>query len=426
MQWLLDNVGYIIYSALWYILVFLPAWILHIVYSTLEFIALKLPIFILFGGYKIDFTSTFFIRFFTIMAISLILVFGIVMYRFFKAQKDKENQLLFKESLKRGFLSGLIMIGIPILIWLMMVFFTIIYQFIKSVLLNSQDNSITSFLFQTLEPSWENTSLGHQDWIAVKNTYLALNFKGYQNLRSSSILLILELCISFLAILWVMLNLFLRIVKIVAFEFIYLLWLPPAVAQGTNDAGETLKKWFTKFFECILSTFIILVVLILFLFLIETTFKQVPLLITDIIGDPKYEVLKDIVSAILSIGILIGMTFGIENMVTRLMFFFNLDQFAQGTNIKLRKKANASNNNNKRSSKSNNQKGIQNDKNVLKKDNLSKTIATKNQKINNKNNNISSNKTSSVMKPWFVKLFDALKGLKKDNVTSKTTKKNKI
>lgn len=423
MQWLLENVGWGIYTALWYILVFLPAWILHIIYSTLEFIALKLPIYILFGGYTIDFTSTFFIRFFTIMAISFAFIIGIIFYRLMQAKKDSENQLLFKESLKRGLLSLIIMIGIPILIWLLMVFFVIIYQFVKSALLNSSDTSITSFLFDVLEPKWENASQGHQAWITVKNTYKGLEFEDWRNLRSSSILLVIQLCLSFLAVIWVMLNLFLRVVKAVAFEFVYLLWLPPAVAQGTNDAGETLKKWFVKFIECVLTTFIVLVCLLLFLFLIETTFKQVPLLITDILGNPQYELLKDIVSSILSIAILVGMTFGVDAMVTRLMYFFNLDQFAESpAKLKLKsKKQKETNKQNVKTKNAKDSKTISGEKNVINKNNQ---MFSKQRTKNNLNKSSAENQDKKAMQPWFVKLFDALKGLKKDNVTSKTTKKS--
>ncbi|MCT4469966.1 Mbov_0396 family ICE element transmembrane protein [Mycoplasma sp. HS2188] len=416
MQFLINKIAYGIFSALWYILVFLPGWVLHIIHTTVEFIALKLPIFILFGGYTIDFNSIFLYRFLTIMCISIVFVIGIVMYRLFQAHKSSENILLFKDSFKRAVVAVLLMLGIPIGIWLMMIFSIILFDFIKSVMINNPHETISNFIFKVLEPSWENASSGHRAWVNVQNNFQALSFSDWKNMKGSSILLVIKLSLSLLAILWAIMQLFLRVVKIAAFEFVYLLWLPVSVAQGVNDNGETLKKWFAKFTECILSSFIILICLLLFLFLVDSAFIQVPKLLSEIIKIDGLESIKNNVSSILSVSILIGMSFGIESMVTRLMHFFNLDEFASSPKLKFKKTANNKHTKNSALSGKSSQKSISKSKNTSKKGNQVIT-----NKSGLKKNNVgtgSSTKNQNMLSPFFLKIFEKLKGLKNDNATS--------
>ncbi|MGV2393508.1 UNVERIFIED_CONTAM: hypothetical protein O8I53_11465 [Campylobacter lari] len=173
-----------------------------------------------------------------------------------------------------------------------------------------------------------------------------------------------------------------------------------------------------KFMEAVLTTFIVLICLLLFIFLIETTFIQTPKLVDEIIKDPNKESLKDIVSSILSIGILVGMTLGLEAMVTRLMYFFNLDEFAESAKIKFKKRAKKDTNSQKEGlSKQTETKTVDSTKNTFKQNNQ----MVSNKLKNNKADKEAEAKMQKAMKPLFVKLFDALKGLKKDNVTSKTT-----
>ncbi|MBU4690055.1 hypothetical protein KQ873_03335 [Mycoplasma zalophidermidis] len=416
MQFLINKIAYGIFSALWYILVFLPGWVLHIIHTTVEFIALKLPIFILFGGYTIDFNSIFLYRFLTIMCISIVFVIGIVMYRLFQAHKSSENILLFKDSFKRAVVAVLLMLGIPIGIWLMMIFSIILFDFIKSVMINNPHETISNFIFKVLEPSWENASSGHRAWVNVQNNFQALSFSDWKNMKGSSILLVIKLSLSLLAILWAIMQLFLRVVKIAAFEFVYLLWLPMSVAQGVNDNGETLKKWFAKFTECILSSFIILICLLLFLFLVDSAFIQVPKLLSEIIKLDGLESIKNTVSSILSVSILIGMSFGIESMVTRLMYFFNLVEFASSPKLKFKKQNNNKQPKNSALSGKSSQKSISKSKNTSKKGNQVIT-----NKSGLKKNNVgtgSSTKDQNILSPFFLKIFEKLKGLKNDNATS--------
>ncbi|MCS4536796.1 hypothetical protein NXS15_01485 [Mycoplasma sp. CSL7475-4] len=416
MQFLINKIAYGIFSALWYILVFLPGWVLHIIHTTVEFIALKLPIFILFGGYTIDFNSIFLYRFLTIMCISIVFVIGIVMYRLFQAHKSSENILLFKDSFKRAVVAVLLMLGIPIGIWLMMIFSIILFDFIKSVMINNPHETISNFIFKVLEPSWENASSGHRAWVNVQNNFQALSFSDWKNMKGSSILLVIKLSLSLLAILWAIMQLFLRVVKIAAFEFVYLLWLPMSVAQGVNDNGETLKKWFAKFTECILSSFIILICLLLFLFLVDSAFIQVPKLLSEIIKLDGLESIKNTVSSILSVSILIGMSFGIESMVTRLMYFFNLVEFASSPKLKFKKQNNNKQPKNSALSGKSSQKSISKSKNTSKKGNQVIT-----NKSGLKKNNVgtgSSTKDQNMLSPFFLKIFEKLKGLKNDNATS--------
>ncbi|MGV2393884.1 UNVERIFIED_CONTAM: hypothetical protein O8I53_13590 [Campylobacter lari] len=166
-----------------------------------------------------------------------------------------------------------------------------------------------------------------------------------------------------------------------------------------------------------MTTFIVLICLLLFLFLTEATFSQVPKLISEIIKDDSFESIKDMTSAILSIGILVGMTFGVEAMVTRLMYFFNLDEFAESKKIKFKKRTKKEAQNDSKKETKTQTKTVEANKNIFKQSN--QTVANK---INSKKaNNETENKVQNAMKPFFVKIFDTLKGLKKDNVTSKTT-----
>ncbi|QNM93320.1 hypothetical protein H9M94_03120 [Mycoplasma sp. Pen4] len=409
--WLINSIGYAIFSGLWYILVFLPGWILHIIYTTLEFVALKLPIYILFGGYEINFSTGFFIRFFGIALICLFFVVGIVFYRFIQARKDVENQQLFKESIKRGTLSFLMVVGIPILMWLMMIFFVIIYQLVKNSIFN-QDTSLSQYIFKVLEPKWTETSEGHKAWIQVQNTFQPLSYNEWFYIDGSGILLIIKLAIAIFAIVVVIFGLFIRVIKAIAYEFVYFLWLPVAITQGTNDAGETLKKWFAKFTESVLSIFIILICLLLYIMLLQTTFEQVPSLIDEILGDNSTALSGEWTTSILSIAIILGMTYGINGMITRLMYFFNLDQFAESS-IRLRRNKNKTANNtaNTKETKAEANKTISYEKNTLKRNNdlgvRAKTSAR------NAKNTMSKEKTAeqainNALKPWFIKIFNKL------------------
>ncbi|MBU4693233.1 MULTISPECIES: Mbov_0396 family ICE element transmembrane protein [unclassified Mycoplasma] len=417
MGFLINWVGWYIFTALWYIFIFLPIWVLHILHSTLEFIALKLPIYIIFGGYKINFQSTFFVRFFTIAVICLIAIVFILIYRLLKSSKSQQNQILLKDALKQTFISFILVIGIPMLIWLFMILFVLVYDAIKTSLILNSSDTIAKYIFKVIEPEWTNNSQGHNAWIQVQNTFNTLSYDDWFNLNSNGILLIIELFIAIIFILKVILNLFIRVVKIVAYQFVYLLWLPPAITQGLNDSGITLKKWLVKFTETILSLFIILIALLLFLFLLETTFKQTPILLDEIINDPSYSPYKKIISVILPTGILIGMSLGLENMIARIMYFFNLNDFAEAPKIKFKKSKNAQQTNNNLINSYANQKNISNDKNFLRKNN--QIIISKKRQ----NSLISTNDAPiTKLNTTITSLIQELKGVK--NATTKTIKKN--
>ncbi|MBU4690646.1 hypothetical protein KQ874_03005 [Mycoplasma sp. ES3157-GEN-MYC] len=325
---LLQTIAYGIFCAFWYVLVYMPAWILHIVSMTLEFIALKLPIYLIFGGYEINFSSPFFTKFIIISFLCVIFVIGIVFYKFLKASKSPEAQLNFKDSIKRAMLAFILIFGIPILIWVISIFVVILYDFTKTALGLDSNTTLSNYIFKVLEPKFKYPQY-HTEWISTQNTFQPITKNAFIALDTNFLLLIIELFVSIIAILWVIINLFLRVIKTTSYQFIYFLWLPPAITQAISDNGISLKNWFKKYTECALSTFIILICLILFGFLIEITFEQLPKLIVEIISSSQLQALTEPISTIASILILIGMTFGMENMTTKIMEFFNLHEFAQ-------------------------------------------------------------------------------------------------
>ncbi|WP_408633473.1 Mbov_0396 family ICE element transmembrane protein [Mycoplasmopsis primatum] len=318
----------------WYILVFPFAWLLKITFMAIEFLAFKLPMYLIFGGFEIRYDTVFMQKYLIFCAIGAAVMIGLVLFKFFKGQKSIEDQIEFKQAAKRTGVGIVLMIGIYTIIYFLIVTVMSIYELIK-VYLIGEDADLAAFILNVLSPEFIDSKAGKEQWATVAKTYI-VNKDTFMNIKTGqSPLMIISLFVSFLALLYTMMGVFIRIVKTAIYEFYYILSAPVWIAKSVGDeGGETLKKWMNKTFECFLATLIILISLIMLLVIMEVISGS----LTGIIKDfTQGKISSGFVKPILAIGIMAGSCFAFNEMITRIMYFFNLDAYAKGVKVPSKK-----------------------------------------------------------------------------------------
>lgn len=411
---LLQKIQYGIFSAFWHILVFLPAWVLSIVQALVEFIAVKLPLYLLFGGEEINFNSTVFIRYGSFALICVFIMIGILLYKFIQARKSDEAVLSFKDTLIRSLYAIFLMIGIPLIIWFINMVFSVFYLAIKQLLSGDGPSNLASYLLKSLTPKFCSSS-GTEEWNKNLANFHAISFSNWKQMETSGILLIIEIFVSIVAILYVMVGVMIRVIKTTTYEFSYFLFLPFAISKAVGNEGMSLKKWWAKYLECVLSLLIILIALIVFGILISVIFEFTPKLLKDITQGFDY-LPTQFVSPILSIGLIIGSALGVESGITRIMYFFELDAFAQGTkSIKLKKDKKDKDKEKSETKIENKQQGVSNSKNSLLDKNNQRTNSSKGMNsnpLNKQKDNANSDKVANKVAGPIKALLPALAAVK--------------